>query len=526
MAIGVQTYNRGAYTQRDRLALSERMPRVSPLSARARTRIAMFVVAGMDLLALSALVVVLASGVSAWWVWAFPVASVVLLASCGHYEARIAPSVAHELRSLVACATAPLIVLALVRTTSIAFIVEAAVGAALAVPILHSLSYRAVRAMRSRGLLAERTLIVGAGQVGVTLSSTLERHPEYGLRPVGFLDDVDDEGLPLPLFGGVELLEMVLSEERIDRVVVAFGATREAEMLETIRACEDASVDIHVLPRFFELGVAVDGKDVDDVWGIPLVRLRRSLGSRCSRVAKRTVDVSLASLGLALSAPVYGLLAMAVKVSSPGPVYFRQKRVGQHGVLVDVLKFRTMEVHDGTDVEWTAEGDHVTKLGRLMRRLSLDELPQLWSIIRGDMSLVGPRPERPFFVEHFKSQVPHYDARHRVPVGLTGLAQVRGLRGDTSIDERARFDNRYIESWSLWRDLVIIFLTVFAVLRDAMPFFSSGDEDATQSVVANEVEDERCDLQPEVVVTATRPRPPTKPWYPTGSEWDQVASAG
>ncbi len=200
--------------------------------------------------------------------------------------------------------------------------------------------------------------------------------------------------------------------------------------------------------------------------------------------------------------------------------------MGQHGVLVDVLKFRTMQVHDGTDVEWTAEGDHVTKVGHLMRRLSLDELPQLWSVIRGDMSLVGPRPERPFFVEHFKSQVPHYDARHRVPVGLTGLAQVHGLRGDTSIDERARFDNRYIESWSLWRDLVIIFLTVFAVLRDAMPSFSNGDEDATRTVVANGVEDERCAPQPEVVVTVTRSRPPANPWYLAASEWDEVASAG
>ena len=525
MAIGVQTYQR-TYTQRDRVALLSRISLVSLLKARASTRIAMFVVAGIDLIALTVLAVVFAPGLSAWWVWAFPVGAVVLLASYGHYDVRIAPSAARDLRSLVACATAPLMVLALVRATSIAFIIEAVVGAALAVPILHSVSYRAVRSMRSRGLLAERTLIVGAGQVGVTLSSILERHPEYGLRPVGFLDHVDDEGLPLPLFGGVERLRAVLSEERIGRVIVAFGVTRETEMLETIRACEDASVDIHVLPRFFELGVAVGGKDVDDVWGIPLVRLRRSLRSRCSRVAKRVVDVSLASLGLAVSAPAYGLLAVAVKLSGPGPVYFRQKRVGQHGVLVDVLKFRTMWVHDGTDVEWTADGDHVTKLGHLMRRLSLDELPQLWSVLRGDMSLVGPRPERPFFVERFKSQVPHYDARHRVPVGLTGLAQVHGLRGDTSIDERARFDNRYIESWSLWRDLVIIFLTVFAVLRDAMPSFFNGDEDATQTVVANGVEDERCDLQPEVVVSATRPRPPSNPWYLAGSEWDQVVSTG
>lgn len=480
-------YHQGAHTQRNRFARPGNISLVSPLRARISTRTAMFVVATLDLVVLGALAVVLAPGLSAWWVWAFPAVSVVLLASCGHYDFQIAPSVARDLRSLLVCATGPLVVLALARATSVAFFVEAAAGATLAVTILHGLSYRAVRSMRSRGLLAERTLIVGAGQVGVTLSSILERHPEYGLRPVGFLDHVDDDGLPLPLFGGVELLKMVLSEERIDRVIVAFGVTRETEMLETIRACENASVDIHILPRFFELGVAVNGKDVDDVWGIPLVRLRRTLRNRYSRAAKRVVDVSLASLGLALCSPIYGLLAVAVKVSSPGPVYFRQKRVGQHGVLVDVLKFRTMHVHSGTDVEWTADGDHVTKIGKLMRRLSLDELPQLWSVIRGDMSLVGPRPERPFFVERFKGRVPHYDARHRVPVGLTGLAQIHGLRGDTPIDERARFDNRYIESWSLWQDLVIIFQTVFAIWRHAM----SRSLDDDQAVIQSESVPER-----------------------------------
>ena len=164
--------------------------------------------------------------------------------------------------------------------------------------------------------------------------------------------------------------------------------------------------------------------------------------------------------------PLYALLSVAVKLSSPGPVHFRQQRVGQRGETVEILKFRSMRVHTDSDTEWTIAEESITKVGRVIRVLGLDEIPQLWNILRGQMSLVGPRPERPFFVEQFKAEIPHYDDRHRVPVGLTGLAQVHGLRGDTSIEERARFDNHYIENWSLWRDLTILMQTLFAVVRN------------------------------------------------------------
>jgi exopolysaccharide biosynthesis polyprenyl glycosylphosphotransferase len=436
------------------------------LRSRLTSREVMVTLAGIDLVALAAVATLLLPRSELSWVLGFPVAVVGLLAVFRHYEPRVTPSVARDVRSLAACTSAPVVVMALAHAASSVALVEVGVFAVLAVLFLQSTSNIVIRSMRSRGLLAERTLIVGAGQMGVNFSSILEEHPEFGLLPVGFLDNVTGESLPLPLFGRVELLRLVLSEEQIDRVVVAFGVTRESEMLETIRACEDACVDIHILPRFFELGVAVDGKDVDDVWGIPLVRLPRSRLRTMPWLGKRVLDVSVAGLGLVVLSPLYLLLSIAVKLSSPGPVHFHQKRVGQHGALVDVHKFRTMYLHEGSDAEWTAQGDHVTRIGYFMRRLSLDEIPQLWSIIRGDMSLVGPRPERPFFVEHFKSRVAHYDARHRVPAGLTGLAQIHGLRGDTSIDERARFDNRYIESWSFWRDVVILFQTFSAVLRD------------------------------------------------------------
>lgn len=485
----------------------------------------MAALAGAELVVLSLVAVVLGSRTSDWSVWAFPLMAVALLAVYGHYSAKITLLVSREARSLLACLTAPLVVMALAGAARTPYVLEVAAASSASLLVVRAFVYRLIRTMRSRGLLAERTLIVGAGQVAVSFSRILEQHPEYGMTPVGFLDEVDGDDLPLPLFGGVELLRLVLSEEEIDRVVVAFGVTREAEMLETIRACEDAAVDIHVLPRFFELGVAVEGKEVDDVWGIPLVRLRRSLRVRSSRIAKRLVDVTFAGAGLVLIAPLYVLLATAVKLTSRGPVYFRQERVGQHGALVEVLKFRTMKLHEGTDVEWVARGDRVTKIGGIMRRLGLDELPQLWSVLRGDMSLVGPRPERPFFVERFKGEVPHYDARHRVPVGLTGLAQVHGLRGDTSIDERSRFDNRYIESWSLWRDLVILVQTLSAVIRYAISSSSDGDEPARQPSRA-ESRRARRHLEPLVFSDVEDSQSAPAIWTADGTAWDEVASTG
>jgi lipopolysaccharide/colanic/teichoic acid biosynthesis glycosyltransferase len=163
------------------------------------------------------------------------------------------------------------------------------------------------------------------------------------------------------------------------------------------------------------------------------------------------------------------VIAALVKLTSPGPVLFRQTWVGQHGETMNVTKFRTLRINHDSDTRWSVEDDpRVTPIGRLLRGLSLDELPQLWSVVKGDMSLVGPRPERPFFVERFSHSVDGYDDRHRLPVGLTGWAQVHSLRGDTSIDARARYDNQYIQHWTLWRDLVILARTLAEVVRGAI----------------------------------------------------------
>jgi exopolysaccharide biosynthesis polyprenyl glycosylphosphotransferase len=453
-----------------------------PLRRRARANAAMKVVALAD----AALVVTVVAAVGVpltWWAWAALGAAVVGLALSGQYHPRITLSVARDAGLVLVCAWVPLLFLALLKVhgTSTATLVVAAAITTGAVLGARCLLYFVIRVFRTRGWLAERTLFIGAGQVSTNLASTLEEHPEYGLLPVGFLDEVDSASHPLPLFGDVSMLGMVLSEERIDRVIVAFGVTRESQMVDVFRTCEDASVDIHVLPRFFELATAVSSRNVDDVWGYPLLRLRRSLVRRNARVVKRAFDASIAAFALLLVSPLYAAIALAVKLSSPGPVHFRQQRVGQRGVIVDVLKFRSMRVNPRSDTEWNPANDSVTRIGKILRVTGLDELPQLWNIVRGDMSIVGPRPERPFFVEQFKAEIPRYNDRHRVPVGLTGLAQVHGLRGDTSIDERARLDNQYIENWSLWRDIVIIFQTVSAVFRNMVE--PSGDTGRAESPV-------------------------------------------
>jgi exopolysaccharide biosynthesis polyprenyl glycosylphosphotransferase len=250
--------------------------------------------------------------------------------------------------------------------------------------------------------------------------------------------------------------------------VVAFGRVREADWVSVMRTAVVNGVEIHVVPRFFDIGMASTGTGTDQIWGIPLCRVRRSVLHSAAWRTKRILDLACAGLLLLLSAPLLALIALAIRCSSPGPILYRQRRIGQHGREFDLIKFRSMRTdHDG-DTSWEATEAHQTMVGRWLRRTSLDELPQLWNVVRGDMSLVGPRPERPQFVARFTTDIPGYGDRHRLPVGLTGWAQIHGLRGnETSLTERVRFDNLYIEGWSPWLDIVILLRTVGAVVRMA-----------------------------------------------------------
>ena len=337
--------------------------------------------------------------------------------------------------------------------------------------VLRALGYMVVRRLRSRGLVTHRTLVIGAGHVGTQVAEILTAHREYGLQPIGFLDaDPPHRDAPpvLPLLGGPEALTDVLESWGVRSVIVAFSTMKESEMVNTIRTCDRFSCELFVVPRLFELH-QVDG-DMETAWGLPLVRLRRSTYRSWAWRLKRLMDVGVSGLALLAVAPLLLFVALAVRLDGGRGVLFRQERVGVDGRHFEVLKFRSLR--PATDGEaatrWNVTADpRMTAVGRFLRKTSLDELPQLYNILRGDMSLVGPRPERPHFVNQFRDVYPTYEARHRVPSGLTGWAQVHGLRGDTSIADRARFDNYYIENWSLWLDVRIMLRTVSSVLRGA-----------------------------------------------------------
>lgn len=393
-----------------------------------------------------------------------------VLMAAGTERTRINPRLSDDVAPLVGWLSLPALLVAPLARSDVALghFVRIVPAAMALVVVGRFLAYKAIRETRARGLIHEPTLIVGAGSVGMKAARTLLEHPEFGLIPVGFLDSFHDEDLPVPILGEVGELTAVVEDRGVRRVIVAFGATREPEMVPVIRASDRLPVEVYVMPRFFELGVGQEGPFSDDLWGIPLVRLRRSALRTVAWRTKRAFDLIVATIAVVLLSPVFGLAALSVRLSGPGPIFFRQKRIGQRGEIFECLKFRTLAASDDSDTAWTVTDEtRRTRFGTFLRRTGIDEIPQLINVLRGEMSLVGPRPERPFFVDQFRVAVPGYDDRHRVPQGMTGWAQVHGLRGDTSIEERAVFDNQYVENWSLWRDIVILLRTVGAVLTGA-----------------------------------------------------------
>jgi exopolysaccharide biosynthesis polyprenyl glycosylphosphotransferase len=338
------------------------------------------------------------------------------------------------------------------------------VGATIAtVMLFRILMFKMVHAIRARGYDLEDTLIVGAGPVGVQVAEALESNREFGLAPFGFLDRFDEEP-PYPIVGRPEQLISVLEETGIRHVVLAFGAASEEELVGYVRRCSLLPVQFYAVPRFFELGVPNDqiAREVD---GFALVPLRRPGHGHQMWPAKRAFDVVVSSFLLLLTSPVMAACALAVRLSSRGPILFKQLRVGRDGRPFEILKFRSMRVNDDSNTRWSVDDDdRVTRVGRFLRKSHLDELPQIINVLKGEMSIVGPRPERPYFVEQFTDEIDGYAERHRVPAGITGWAQVNGFWGDTSIEARVRLDNRYIENWSLWRDLVIALRTIPTLL--------------------------------------------------------------
>jgi exopolysaccharide biosynthesis polyprenyl glycosylphosphotransferase len=335
------------------------------------------------------------------------------------------------------------------------------------------LGYLVVRTARRRGIVSHRTVILGAGPVGTHLALTLFERREYGLDPIGFVDSApapvgpaEEALLPLPVLGHHDQLEQILRQYLIRDVIVAFGNGADSEIVDVLTTCDRIDVDVFLVPRLLELHNVA--RDTDEIWGVPVVRRRRATYRSPWWRVKRLIDVISAGGALIVLAPVIALCALAVRLDGGPGVIFRQQRIGLDGRTFQILKFRSLRPVDELESQtnWNIQhDDRLGPIGRFLRASSLDELPQLWNILRGDMSLVGPRPERQHFVDQFSTHIPRYKARHRVPAGLTGWSQVHGLRGDTSIHDRARFDNYYIENWSLWLDLKILIMTVSQVLR-------------------------------------------------------------
>jgi exopolysaccharide biosynthesis polyprenyl glycosylphosphotransferase len=359
-------------------------------------------------------------------------------ATGGLYRSRLSPSLLDDLPQL---AGRLLVVLALTMTGQLTLnqlrwdaelvdwklLIAAAVTGFVSI-CLRSTAYALVRYARRTGRIAHRTLILGAGRVGTYLAESLSQHPSYGLQPIGFLDvDPPREGVSAShrILGRPEQLVEVLLDHQVRNVIVAFGSMRESEMVDIIRTCDRLHCEIFVVPRLFELHHV--GGDMDTAWGMPLIRLRRAAYRSRAWQIKRGIDIFFSGLALLLLSPLMLLVALLVRLEGGPGILFRQERVGVDGQHFSLMKFRSLKPVDETEsaTNWNiAHDDRLGPVGKFLRRSSIDELPQLLNILRGDMSLVGPRPERPHFVATFRSQHPHYVARHRVPCGLTGLHQV------------------------------------------------------------------------------------------------------
>jgi Undecaprenyl-phosphate glucose phosphotransferase len=325
-------------------------------------------------------------------------------------------------------------------------------------------------ALRRKGVGNDRVLIVGTGDIGRLVLDRIRYFPGLGYRAVAFLsedaDEKDVEGVPI--FGGIMEIAEALKALRIDDVIIALPTVSHRQLLDLIDKCRGARVNIRVFPDLFQ--IVASEVNIGDLNGLPLMTVRDIALQGWNLVIKRAMDLAISAMGMVILSPMMLLVAVLIKVTSPGgPVFYTQERVGLDGKPFQIVKFRSMKPHaeQVSGPVWAKKGDpRTTWLGKLLRRYSIDELPQLVNVLLGEMSLVGPRPERPHFVEQFRQTIPRYFDRHQEKAGLTGWAQVNGLRGNTSIEERTAYDLWYVENWNVWLDLRILLRSLFVVFTD------------------------------------------------------------
>lgn len=318
------------------------------------------------------------------------------------------------------------------------------------------------------GLGVKRVLVAGAGELARQVADKILQHREFGYEIVGFVDDAaggDTMGYRgLPLLGRIDDAGELIRQERIDQLYVALPLDQHVKMLDLIETANRDGIEVKVAPDLLHV-IALRAR-LEDLDGVPIININDVPLQGFNNLVKRAIDVAAATAALAVLAVPFAVISAIIRLTSPGPVFYRQERMGLDRRPFFVLKFRSMhaDAERDTGPVWTRDNDpRRTPVGRVLRRFSLDELPQLWNVLRGEMSLVGPRPERPFFVERFRDRVPQYMLRHKVKSGLTGWAQVNGWRGDTSIEKRIEHDLYYIENWSVGLDFKILWLTVVRI---------------------------------------------------------------
>jgi Undecaprenyl-phosphate glucose phosphotransferase len=323
--------------------------------------------------------------------------------------------------------------------------------------------------LRKRGLWRDRLLIVGTGDVGRMILQKVRQMPQLGYQAVGFVDGefpAGQEIMGVPVLGAVDDIPDLIRAHEIQEVIIGRPELSHQEVLAIISRCERGQVGIKIFPDLFQI-IATE-LSIGDLGGLPLLTVRDVVLRGWKLTLKRAVDLVGSTALLIILSPLLTLIALAIKLDSSGPVFYAQERMGLDARPFWCLKFRSMRADaERNGPGWTTEDDpRVTRLGRFIRRFSIDEWPQFINVFLGDMSLVGPRPERPVYVEQFRRSIPRYMDRHREKAGLTGWAQVNGLRGDTSIAERTKYDLWYIENWSLWLDFKIMLLTFFRLFGD------------------------------------------------------------
>jgi len=319
----------------------------------------------------------------------------------------------------------------------------------------------------ARGLNLQNVLVIGAGEMGKAVAQKILVYKDLGFRLKGFLDDERPVGEKIEIDGGVEVLGRIrdlgpiLDQGEVNEVFVALDLNNYAKIQETIKVAHRYVVNIRLIPDLFQLLTLK--ANIQDLDGFPVISIDDVALRGGKSLLKRVIDIVVSALGLIVLSPLFLVIAVVVKLTSPGPVFFRQERMGLDGRRFTMIKFRTMvrSAEEESGPVMSRPGDpRMTKVGRFLRKFSLDELPQLVNVLKGEMSLIGPRPERPEFVREFAGKIPNYMLRHKVKCGITGWAQVHGLRQDTPISKRIEYDFYYIQNWSLGLELKIIWMTL------------------------------------------------------------------